>query len=361
MSMNLEFKRNPLLFFRTYPVAPPGVTPQGLGGGLEQGKKLSTASIKTGKTHDTEDILEYSVKAGMAVRRVDFNRATTVDTPNAVTFNLAEDDVFRLDSAHESDSVAIHFLPWKTAGLTQMRIPELSSKAVESSRNPSVFFTASISGCSVFVRGDPAYPEVYHGGIDNTLNESGAALWRRCLGVLTKRVLPSGKYEVNKADYTKNEKFMRTMGALSRTALGNDLFKWLSKQHGTGQTGSEFIIKEVNPWGCVFGLRYGRLWSFYLQENATVIYTKFVYGHDVYSKPTGAVYGAPLPQTDPMYGKPKMISIDKKTGKEVTSVLGNDVYVETRTECQTMAVRDFFPGGPHTYKSFAKFSRLSDG
>ena len=31
-------------------------------------------------------------------------------------------------------------------------------------------------------------------------------------------------------------------------------------------------VKSVKPWGCVFGIRTGLLWKFYLQENVTTRY-----------------------------------------------------------------------------------------
>jgi hypothetical protein len=57
----------------------------------------------------------------------------------------------------------------------------------------------------------------------------------------------------------------------AKTANTDVYLKWLK----TLPSGP-ITVSHVVPWGCVFGIRYGRLWSFYLQENAVVYTYKIV-------------------------------------------------------------------------------------
>ena len=59
--------------------------------------------------------------------------------------------------------------------------------------------------------------------------------------------------------------------SLKRTTESAAYFKWLKKHNLANR--DKFRIKEVRPWGCVFGIRTGDDWQFYLQENATIRYT----------------------------------------------------------------------------------------
>ena len=193
------------------------------------------------------------------IRWVDFKTTTSLNEPGAVTFSgTAKQTIF--------GSVPIYFLPWRSMQLVGMSIPQLKESDYDNDKgNPNIFFTAAINGCSVFIKGSPTAPEVFHGGIDGTLAIDAVQFWRDCLDKVAMPGRPP--HEVNKTHYTKDSSFT----GKARTPLAADYFKWLEDAHR-----NKFTISEVSPWGCVFGIRYGRLWSFYLQENATVTTLEFV-------------------------------------------------------------------------------------
>src|SRR5262249_55349580 len=69
--------------------------------------------------------------------------------------------------------------------------------------------------------------------------------------------------EVNKTDY------ITTPGTKGNaTTLKADQFEQLLKAN---LDKGKFSVYMVAPWGCVMGIRTGTNWSFYLQENGTVI------------------------------------------------------------------------------------------
>ena len=168
--------------------------------------------------------------------------------------------------------------------------------------NPAVFFTAALSGCSIFVYGDPKKPSVYHAGSQNSVEQQlGPKNWQR-LGETSESVwrhLFKGAYhtnvrqldnklsilvrdphghkdqhplgEVNKSHYVSERKqdgsFLKDKRGGKSTTRAGQFEQWLQNEYQ--KTYTEI---EVHPWGSVFGLRYNSNWSFYLQRNATVAY-----------------------------------------------------------------------------------------
>ena len=88
------------------------------------------------------------------------------------------------------------------------------------------------------------------------------------------------------------------------------------------------------PWGCVFGIRYGRSWSFYLQENVVVHSYKIV-----------AKYS-----TATVTGTKKVFGVLNKNVTQDVSVR-KMVKLES-TLNRPVKVRDFFPGGGKSTVNF---------
>lgn len=173
----------------------------------------------------------------------------------------------------------VWFLPWESRNLVEMTIPPRQSEDDDDPDDPKLFFTAGINGCSVFVRGDPRSPTVTHAGISQGTTPYGndpANFWRDLLTAnLAGNGVHAGKtWEVNNTDYINQT----GVSGNAFTANSNRYLQWL-KSLPSGP----ITVSHVVPWGCVFGVRYGRLWSFYLQENAVVHTYKIIAKYDTVS------------------------------------------------------------------------------
>ena len=190
--------------------------------------------------------------------------------------------------AHK-DKIPIYFLPWQSHQLVSITIPEYTEENVVSygrdpktvlhgaglvenrkprdleidPLSPHIFFTAAINGCSVFVTGSPRSPTITHAGIsqDSTPYGTEAELfWRDLLTAhnAAQNVGAGRVAEVNRKDYI----------------TGHGGTTWLATRYKTYldrlPSNAGLKVELVRPWGAVFGIRYGRMWSFYLQENALV-------------------------------------------------------------------------------------------
>jgi hypothetical protein len=172
--------------------------------------------------------------------------------------------------------------------------------------NPDLFFTAAINGCSVFVNGAPAAPSVYHGGaeqneIQSIIAQLGNAFWTsvggnaegmwrnlyrgfnvNAAGDLRPKMGPhAATAEVNKNQYVKES--LNGATVLSPLSMGRPdpadqdkpstlLAVQLEQFILNDPQFRDIRVEEVSPWGCVFGLRNGNDWEFYLQTNATIKY-----------------------------------------------------------------------------------------
>lgn len=182
-------------------------------------------------------------------------------------------DVLHFDAQYAArpDYVPVYFLPWEShGGVIRLTIPPAQAG------DPDVFFTAAINGCSVFFQGAPNNPTIYHAGGSTNRNDPNAAAkyWRDTVRSQKKDANAPLLGEVNKTHY------IQTPGvtipppypgaATSTTTATAKAYKdWLENKLSKSIT-----LKDVMPWGCVMGIRAGGNWTFYLQENATVIWRK---------------------------------------------------------------------------------------
>ncbi|HEU4630716.1 MAG TPA: hypothetical protein VFS08_13275 [Gemmatimonadaceae bacterium] len=162
----------------------------------------------------------------------------------------------------------VYFQPWDSSGaIVRLRIPPKGT----TDPDPDIFLTAAINGCSVFVQGSADSPTLYHAGGDTGQSDhnQAARFWREALAKhirdsASARGRGSLAAEVNKTEYVKTP---GTVGNAT-TPRAQEYERWLkAKLDKAGR----FTVTMVNPWGCVMGIRTGTTWSFYLQENATVI------------------------------------------------------------------------------------------
>src|SRR5579884_273844 len=108
------------------------------------------------------------------------------------------------DSAKsQSDWIPVYFLPWADNFVISLTIPK---KAPTTGPDPSVFLTAAINGCSVFVQGTPDQPTIYHAGGETKRGKDhfrAAGFWREV--VMNFADTSKGKFqsEISKVDYIK--------------------------------------------------------------------------------------------------------------------------------------------------------------
>lgn len=185
------------------------------------------------------------------VTKAGVQHAEVVDSPDAAKKGAKS---FTLSAAPAANRVPMHFLPWGSEALIDMRLPEDKSDGTDPD-NPNLFFTAALSGCSVFVDGHPARPRVVHAGIDGKLNVNARKFWEdRLVDLATQSGEPIDDH----------------MRSIDKSMYGDTTMGWQYKQWLKNEYRDTLTIRSVREWASVFGIRYGRLWSFYLQRNAMV-------------------------------------------------------------------------------------------
>jgi hypothetical protein len=179
-----------------------------------------------------------------------------------------------------------YFLPWKTLRIIQLQIPGPPFPP----QTPSLFATAFLKGCSVFIEPPLNSPNIYHAGVEGVVRDisddllpdganlrtrsaraqnKATAFWRELLMDLTNRMPRNlqGVGEVNKDMYSNNKREEVFLGRM-RTAL---------QRRGKN-------VAQFDQWGqsfgCVFGKREGNNWTFYLQQNVLLKYTS-TGNHDI--------------------------------------------------------------------------------
>jgi hypothetical protein len=305
-----------LAFLRQYPVCPPS----NYQGGTHQ--LTVTAKSPFGAAGDTRAKKFLSKKKlASAEDRVAFIKFEAMHSPSPEEGSLTFKVKYASDLPQDNDRIGytpIWFLPWESGFMWKIPIDSnaisptlqvgVGSTAIP---NPDLFFTAAINGCSVFARGNQDSPRVYHGGAEQNeiaeiKSQLGNAFWNAMGGNaegmwlnLFKGLQPDahnpaslapigGQHkqgffgEINKNQYVKQT----AMGApvISPLSQRPGLPAWAQNQPSTqlaltvenylttSFTYMNIRVEEVSPWGCVFGMRNGNNWEFYLQTNATVKY-----------------------------------------------------------------------------------------
>jgi len=263
MSTTSDFFEDPIMFSKLNSICPPD-TIEGYRGLVA--KQLDTSGFVTGGAATPTASLKYSrVMRSKKIGYIELFKDVRAGGGNNEGVNVTR---MRSQYAQFGEAEPVYFLPWDQSGaIVKLRIPAKGGHAPD----PDFFFTAAINGCSVFVQGDPTSPTVYHGGGATNVSDKNEAarFWRHALinhiktsGTAQARGRISG--EVNKTHY------VTTPGTVNNTStVTAEKYEKLLKDQ-LNKKGS-FEVQEVSPWGCVFGVRTGNDWAFYLQENATVI------------------------------------------------------------------------------------------
>lgn len=279
MGETKNFRKRPLQFMREHSITPPSDREMRQFNFIENGNRIvrydpgfkNVGSIATdgmfSRFYDDKKIVDSDRMETGTFQRADVTTPVgymkLVPDPRnvgAFTFQVKNDPVH--------DLLPIWFLPWASDRVVQMQIPERPRRhdTDNDPSSPDIFFTAAINGCSVFVKGGCRSPVIAHAGTENGTPYGGdaAGFWRALFAVSEMHYGGSTSRftgEVNNTMYVNDTGISKQL----HTTNAERYKTWLD---GVVRNGTR--IKEVKPYGCVFGIRYGRLWSFYLQENAVV-------------------------------------------------------------------------------------------
>ena len=191
----------------------------------------------------------------------------------------------------------VYYLPWSINQMFRMKLKP-SPKHPKKNESwffglaggdtivPNIFVTAAVQGCSVFVRGDPESPLVYHVNASGKNPPSGATLAtandaefleaarfkHRAMKQWT--ALAQGEHPkegpkvggVRRApaqSFTGSAQLRDYMPQMKPTAL-QGLQQAYEEEYPTAD------LVEVSQFGTVFGFRADRDWAFYRQTRTTV-------------------------------------------------------------------------------------------
>jgi hypothetical protein len=256
---NRAFMADPLAFMRKYSVAPRDDVEDYIG------DRAVTVPVPL---HLSADGYVFSaVEAAKKVAWLDFLKKPRGSGVNMSFIPYAEGVIaMQASFTPTAGKVKSYFLPWTAGGgVIHLSIP--AAGTAPAAQDADYFFTAAITGCSIFIKGTRQAPTIYHAGgnTDSPTNPVGAAtFWRNMMNIY------SGPgailQEVNKTAYISEP------GRGGPGTANTDAFEtWLK-----ANSSKDLDIQMVFPWGCVMGVRDGAGdWTFYLQENATILFAKW--------------------------------------------------------------------------------------
>jgi hypothetical protein len=203
-----------------------------------------------------------------------------------VTGNEGGDRIsFKMTYKPTAGYVPVYFLPWDSdGGAVRITIPPMGVNPTD----PNVFFTAAINGCSVFFQGTRQNPTIYHCGGSTGYTKAQMTervqFWDEVMEEFLAMDQAAGRnlgnMQQQKVDLTD---YVATPGVQMSWIDANGAnvqvvttprAKQYQEQLLSAQQKTSLTIETVSPWGCVMGCRDTSSgdWTFYLQENATIIY-----------------------------------------------------------------------------------------
>lgn len=319
-------------FFKNFAISPPNDAGHDVV--LMPGQKMATLTSKQTLTKaleiwSDEDLVV--LPSGLPKPTIDYQRVIAGkvvwadvipvdrDKPGAKTFALQMETGGNRKALKTLGLVPIYYLPWSSGKLIEIRLPDVGADMDNTAEHPRLFFTAALSGCSIFVDGDPARPRIVHAGINGALKEDAATFWRSMLKNVSRNTgIPIDDHlrEVNKNQYMA-------------TVWAKGFKNFLQADHK-----STLDITDVKEWASVFGIRFGRLWSFYLQRNVTATTYRLVKKKDTHIfKPNANT----------------SIRVLKSSGLDVVEkdngFFSKSVYVVKEEVAMPMTIEEFYPTG----------------
>jgi hypothetical protein len=270
--LNAAFLANPLLFIRKHSCSPPD-NYESFGTEISRVTPLAGEILSGGQGSSTGgDVVRNNVKS--LIRFVRLKPHPKPDFPNTMTLDLK-----KMREAPNDDRIPIYWLPWFSLRIMEITIPPVPSNLVDPDDDeyPRFFFTAGINGCSVFAKGESTNPTIFHAGITGNLGRGAPQFWRdQMANTGTGFGASTVRAEVNRDDYMFSKP--------EDSDLARKYLAWLSQ---ASPASKPFAINVGSSFGCVFGIRFGRHWSLYLQESMMVSTVRFHKKSDVAKTKTG--------------------------------------------------------------------------
>ena len=255
---NKAFMADPVAFMRKYAVAPAD----------DVGNDIGDLAVSMPTTASSQDYVLNTMPAGRDIAWLNFEKAPKGTGAN-LTFAPKSEGGVAVDGTFNArpGKVKSYFLPWTAGGgIIKLAIPAMGP--LNPNSDVKYFFTATITGCSIFVKGTAQAPEIFHAGGQTGKNDpvNAARFWRN----LMRQHAPGARIgEVNKTDYVSQ----RGLGGPGAPATANSVaFETWLRNNAPG----DLDISWTFPWGCVMGIRDDQGdWTFYLQENVTIFFSRF--------------------------------------------------------------------------------------
>jgi len=329
----------------------------GVRAGLQQWNDPAHANFGKSKMTEVGEMVSY-LRLCPSVK--------TVEKYGSVTFQSTYANARTAQDLGNGFDIPAWFLPWRQAGaLVKLKISDVNNNGGQlainavNHPNPGLFFTAALSGCSVFVVGNPRNPSVYHGGSGNPL---GAALdgrgrektedfWKRKLGRVGTAQKPLGS--IGKTDYI-SELIGGARTDEDRMDKQTTLSVAIQKKLESGDL-DEISLK---PWGYVFGLRKADgTWVFELVQCVSLTYYKWrvkkrtirrdkrVHEGEQRINAMGATGSLAIDPNTGGLGYKRVQIAQQGQGQTFYDPIGPNDYSEQKiSDCKVVGHQEFFPG-----------------
>lgn len=195
------------------------------------------------------------------------------------------------------DAIPTYYLPWKPDRLYRMRLkPSKNDPQGPGARDPDLFVTAALQGCSVFVIGSEKDPVVYHANAGSVKGPQGETFNQQNadsdIAMGAKVQTMSQRFNYATANYPKNppvppnptdaqpvviQKSATIQDYMHASAFYQQVpalrqFYLRRYEHSKKRSGEPNLF--VQQFGTVFGIRKLGLWKFYRQTRTYVQYLK---------------------------------------------------------------------------------------
>ena len=132
------------------------------------------------------------------------------------------------------------------------------------------------------------------------------------------------------------------------TATAAAFEDWLKSNQST-----DFRVQVVSPWACVFGIRFGRAWSFYLQENATASILRYIKKSD-----TEMVRVHDHLKERRLKGTGGVVTTESQKVKSGPFAKTETIYMTKQDVSRPLRIREFFPTGGGVIKIQDEVKRI---